>query len=116
MDKDPAVGQREGVQRRVAEDRDFERRPFGAGPRELVDNPGEIGVEQWLVVELGPGVELRRLSVGLGPNFLLGRPGFERGLTDGDRRGRPNGGEQRGEREAAGASRQAIAQFFPASV
>jgi len=45
VDVDPAVGQRKGVQRRVADDRDSERGSFGAGARELLGNPGEMGVE-----------------------------------------------------------------------
>jgi hypothetical protein len=114
VDVDSAVGQGERVQRRVAKDRDSERRPFGAGLRELLSNPGEIGVEKWIVVELGPGVELRRLAFGLAPELLLGQLGFEGRLADGDGRARA-GGEQRDESEAAGASCQAIAQFFSAS-
>jgi hypothetical protein len=116
VDVHPAVGQRERVQRGIAKDRDSERRPFGAGLRELLDNPGEIRVEKWIVVEPGPGVELCRLSVGLDPELLLGRPGYEGRLAGGDGRGGVGGGEQRDESEAAGASRQAIAQFFSASV
>jgi hypothetical protein len=115
VDVHPAVGQRERVQRGIAKDRDSERRPFGAGLRELLDNPGEIRVEKWIVVELGPGVELRRFAFGLAPELLLGQLGFEGRLADGDGRARAGGGEQRDESEAAGASRQAIAQFFSAS-
>jgi hypothetical protein len=116
VDVDPAVGQRERVQRGIAKDRDSERRPFGAGPRELLDNPGEIRVETRIVVELRPCVELRRLSRGLGPELLLGRPRYEGRLAGGDDRKGARDGEQRDESEAAGASRQAIAQFFSARV
>jgi hypothetical protein len=75
VDIDSAVGQRERVQRGIAKDRDSERRPFGAGPRELLDNPGEVRVENRIVVALRPRVELRRLSLGLSPELLLGRLG-----------------------------------------
>ena len=73
-------------------------------------------VEQRIVVELGLGVELRRLPVGLGPDLLLGPPGCGGRLGDGNRWGRASGGEQRDESAAPGASRRAIVQFFSASV
>ncbi len=116
MDVDPSIGQRERVQRGVPKDRDPERRPLGAGPRELLDDPGEIRVEQGIVVELRPRVELRRLPVGLGPELVLGGPGIEGGLAGGDGGEGEGPGEQRDECEAATASRQAIVQFFSASV
>jgi len=116
VDVDPAVGQRERAQRRVANDRHPERAAFNPGSavwRELLDNPGQIRVETRVVVEPRPRVDLRRLFLGLGPELRLGLDGR---LAGGHAREGARSGEQGDQSEAAGASRQAIVQFFSASV
>ena len=114
---DPAVGQREGVQGRVAHDGERERRASGFADvlrHELVADPGEVLVEERVVVRLEPLLDLRFFLVGLVPqtDFVgLGREGLF-----GARRGQETDEGEPRDRAAGDARGAAPHQFRSARV
>ena len=89
VDVDPTVGHREGVQCRIADHAEPEPRAAGRAHllrQELVTEPAEVLVEQWVVVGLRLLEEGLLFLLGLGPEPQLVGLGLERLAARADRR------------------------------